>query len=384
VKGDLEDKSNYSVEGANPVKTVASISGEKVLLLFEGLEAGNTSIHVSGLHSRPGMAIADSSYSFLASSSSCAAMSEVQAYDSDGFSPLRGETVCALGFITVPPGVFQPDYSSIYVQGLDGSGANVFSYDVPSPAPRMGDFVYVSGEVVEYVSSGGAGSTTEISMSSASGLTILSAGYPEPPAVVFTTAGVSREDHEGKLVETEGAVISASDIDFYIDDGTGGIQVYQNFGPIDFTRFEVGMYIKVKGVILQYDYTRPYLEGYELVPRYESDIEIIEGAYPEQAILHVDARVFCPSCGDEDFDIVFGGPGSSEVILRLFDGSGRKIRTLYSGTSVGEATARWDGKDNDGNMVPAGLYICHVEVVEAVSGKRRTESVPIVVGVQLK
>ena len=386
VTGDLENLSNYSieVEDVELVKAVASLSGEKVLLLVEGLEPGDASISINGLHSIPGEEIAGGSHNFNVSSTSCAAMKDIQASDSDGFSPLRGELVCALGFITVPPGVFQPDYSSIYVEGLDGFGVNVFSYDVPSPAPRTGDFVYISGEVVEYVSSSGAGSTTEISMSSPTSLIILSAGYPEPPATVSSTAGVNREDYEGKFVETEGAVISASDIDFYLDDGSGGIQVYQNFGPIDFTRFEVGMYIKVKGVVLQYDYTRPYLAGYELVPRYDSDIEIIEDAYPRKATLRVDARVFCPSCGEEDFEIVFGGPGSSEVVLRLFDGSGRKIRTLYSGTSVGEATFRWDGTGDDGKMVPAGLYICHIEVVEATSGRTNTETAPIVVGVQLK
>jgi len=384
IKTDLEDKSNYSIEGENPVNAVASLSGEKVLLLFEGLEAGDADMHISGLHSQPGVAIGGDSHAFEISSTSCRAMCEVQAYDSDGFSPLRGRVVCALGFITLPPKVFQIDYSSIYVQGLDGSGVNVFSYDVPSPAPKMGDFVYVSGEVVEYVSTGGAGATTEISMSSPSSLIILSAGYPEPPAAVFSTGGVSREDHEGKLVETEGAVISTSDIDFYIDDGTGGIQVYQNFGPIDFTRFKEGMYIKVTGLVLQYDYTRPYLEGYELVPRYDSDIEIIEDAFPEGALLEVDARVFCPTCGEEGFDIVFGGPGLADVVLRIFDANGRQIRTLYSGQSVGEVTIPWDGRADDGKLVPVGLYICHIQAIEAVSSRRTTETVPIVVGVQLK
>ena len=74
----------------------------------------------------------------------------------------------------------------------------------------------------------------------------------------------------------------------------------------------------------------------------------------------------------------------SDVIVRIVDGSGRKIRTLYSGTSVGVATFSWDGKDNDGKMVPAGLYVCHVESIEAISGRRSTETAPIVVGVQLK
>jgi len=384
VKSELENGSNYSIDEASPLNAVTSLSGAKVLLLFEGLEAGAASINISGLLSLPGVEISDSSYAFNLSSTSCAAMCDVQAYDSDGFSPMRGETICALGFVTVPAGVFQPDYSSLYVQGLDGCGVNVFSYDVPSPAPKVGDFVFVNGEVVEYVSTSGAGATTEISMASPAGLTILSTSYPEPDPLVLTTGGVSREDHEGKLLQSEGAIISVSDIDFYIDDGTGGIQVYQNFTNVDFTKFVEGMYVRVTGALLQFDFTRPFLEGYELVPRYDSDIEIIEDAFPQQALLEVEARVFCPTCGDEGFDIVFGGPGSTEVILRIFDGAGRKIRTLYSGRSVGEVTIPWDGRDNDGKLVPAGLYICHIELIEAISARMSTETAPIVVGVQLK
>jgi hypothetical protein len=380
----LEHRANYEVGGRNPDVAVASLSLEKVLLKFKGIEAGPDSIRVSGLQSLPGLEMPDGYHTFTASTTACSTLCKVQEYDSDGFSPLVDSTVCVVGFITVPPGIFQPDYASMYVQGLDGCGVNVFYYDPPTPLPRLGDFVYATGGITEYVSSAGAGATTEIFMSAASSMRVLSTGYPEPAPLILSTAGVSREDHEGKLLQSEGAVISTSQYDFYIDDGSGGVQVYQNFTDIDFTKYAEGMYVRVKGVSLQYDYTRPYLEGFELVPRYESDIEIIEGAFPAKAQLEVDARVFCPSCGEDGFDVTFGGPGTSEVILRLYDGSGRKVTTLYSGTSVGTVTVSWNGKDSDGRPVSPGLYVCHLEVTESVSGRRSTESVPIVVGVKLK
>lgn len=372
----------FRLNGLEPTSVYTSNSRYRVLLFTDNLPSASTQMEVSGVGGL-GMAIADTVVTFTPTARVCSDGCEIQAYDGRGFSPLNGESVCMIGFITVPPGVFQPSYASMYIQALDGCGVNVFSYDVPSPRPVIGDLVRVQGEVEEYVSSS-AGATTELYMSSPTGLTILSQGYPEPEPLVLRTGEVSREDHEGKLVQTEGAVVDASDYDFFIDDGSGGIQVYQNYTPIDYSRFKVGMYIRVTGVILQYDYTQPFFESYELVPRYETDIEILEDAFPEHALLEVDAQVFCPSCGDEGFSIRFGGESLSDIVLRLFDAGGREIKTLYSGKSVGVNEINWDGKDGDGNPVPPGLYICFVEIVESISSKRSTKSVPIVVGMELK
>ncbi|MFH1311730.1 MAG: hypothetical protein ABIJ00_00750 [Candidatus Eisenbacteria bacterium] len=383
----LADPGNFQLCGRHEgcpaaVKAYPSASGEKVLLLFDDVLPGAARLEVANLKSKFNQAMEDTVVTLSITSSAAMRVCTIQAYDEYGFSPVRDTAVFTMGFITVPPGVFQEEYSSLYVQGLDGCGVNVFSYDVPNPAPVIGDFVTVSGDVTEYV--GTAGSTTEIYMSPSPRVTILSRGYPEPDPVILKTGDVGREINEGRLVQTEGAIISTSDFDFFIDDGTGGIQVYQNYLPIDFTRFKVGMYARVKGVVLQYDYTRPFLESYELVPRYDSDIEIIEGAFPDEARLDVDARVFCPSCGEDGFSIRFGGESLSDVVLRLFDAAGRSVATLYSGTSLGDREIRWDGKDDEGRMVAPGLYICFLEVTESVTGRRTTESVPIVVGIELK
>jgi hypothetical protein len=340
-------------------------------------------LEVTGLASWAGIALGDTSLAVRISATTCSDVCEVQAYDRKGYSLLEGSSVCIYGFMTVPPQVFQPSYQSIYVQGLDGCGVNVFSYDLSSPLPRLGDFVFLSGLVEEYVSSS-AGSTTEIFMSSPANLRIESRGYPEPPAVVLATGRVGREENEGKLIETQGAVVNASDYSFYLDDGSGGIQIYQNYTPIDFTQFKTGMYIKVKGVVLQYDYTLPFLESYELVPRYLSDIEVISGAFAAEAALEVEPRVFCPSCGEESFSVTFNAPSMSDVTLRVFDAAGRLVATLYAGASIGERTAAWTGRDGAGRPFPPGLYVCHFQAVESLSGTRTTDSAPIVIGTELK
>ncbi len=378
------DSDNFKVKGNSPRAVVGSLSGEKVILLCDDLEPGSQArLLVKEIQDTHGNLAINLEHDFEVSGSVCTDICEVQEFDAKGYSPLNGKSICSIGFITVPQGVFQSKYNSIYVQGLDGCGVNVFSYDLPSPKPQIGDLVYVSGTVKEY-SSATAGSVTEIVMPSASNLTILSEAYPEPQPVVLKTGEVGREENEGKFVETEGVIVTASDYAFYINDGTGGIQVYQNYTPIDFTRFKPGMYVRVRGVVLQYDYTVPFLEGYELVPRFDRDIEIIEGAFPEDAVLEVEPYVFCPSCGDEGFAITLGTPSQSHITLRIFDVRGRLIDTLYDGVSTGEMKKVWTGRDTEGRPVAPGLYICFLEAVETTTGRRLTKSVPIVVGMRLK
>ena len=376
--------SSFSVNGGTARAVFLSLSREKALVLSNDMALGKAAtLEVKGLRSWAGIDQRDTTVDFTAALSGATKPCDIEAYDADGLSPLNGKVVTMFGFVTVPPGVFQPTYQSIYVQGLDGCGVNVFSYDYSSPRPVIGDFVQLTGTVTEYISAK-AGSTTEISMPAGASLVIMSRSYPEPAPLVLSTGAVNKEDYEGGLVETEGAIVNASDFSFYIDDGSGGIQVYQNYRPIDFSQFHTGMYARVKGIVFQYDYTMPYLEGYELVPRYDSDIQIIPNAFPAKPVLSVDARVFCPSCGEDGFPIRFGAPASSDVTVRIFDCAGRLVSTLYSGASTGERQIDWRGRDENDRPLPAGLYICHIKVVEAVTGRTRTETAPIVIGTQLK
>jgi len=57
--------------------------------------------------------------------------------------------------------------------------------------------------------------------------------------------------------------------------------------------------------------------------------------------------------------IPFYIPESGEVSLRIYDVSGRLLRTLWKGhTSSGFHGARWEGLDRRGNRVSSGVYFC--------------------------
>jgi len=52
----------------------------------------------------------------------------------------------------------------------------------------------------------------------------------------------------------------------------------------------------------------------------------------------------------------------SEVRVRVFDSSGRLVRTLVRGWAEGGVHAIvWDGRSDDGLRVPSGTYFCRME-----------------------
>jgi hypothetical protein len=74
----------------------------------------------------------------------------------------------------------------------------------------------------------------------------------------------------------------------------------------------------------------------------------------------------------ESVRLSWSAPGAARVSLSLYDVSGRRVRTLFagppgsgSGTNESRGTARgdavWDGKDQSGRLVPAGLYWARLE-----------------------
>jgi endonuclease I len=68
------------------------------------------------------------------------------------------------------------------------------------------------------------------------------------------------------------------------------------------------------------------------------------------------------------FDLVWRGP----VTLRLYDVSGRAVRTLAVGRTMEPGThhLEWDGRDDGGARAAAGLYFCRLEVAGGAAVRR--------------
>jgi flagellar hook assembly protein FlgD len=70
-------------------------------------------------------------------------------------------------------------------------------------------------------------------------------------------------------------------------------------------------------------------------------------------------------------EIIFALQESQLVMLVVFNLSGQRIRTLANRDfTAGYYSALWDGKDSNGNAVPAGIYVYQIKAGEFVSTKK--------------
>lgn len=57
--------------------------------------------------------------------------------------------------------------------------------------------------------------------------------------------------------------------------------------------------------------------------------------------------------------------------LAVYDGGGRRVRTLARGTrEAGTHEVRWDGRDGSGRAVPAGVYLLHLQAAGGAGSRR--------------
>ena len=197
---------------------------------------------------------------------------EVQEYDSNGLSPLEGQLVTVRGAVTLPPGSLAPVFTSFYIEA-DGCGVNVFSFDPIQVTLALGDSVEVTGVVEEYGATSGL--TTEIVVGDFTDVEIVSTGNPEPLPADVGIAAMQVEDNEGRLLRTVGRVHD-TDHDTFIDltDGSAVLRVDRFYNEsVSFAIYSGGDSLRITGILFQRDADAPWLEGYELYPRFEEDIE---------------------------------------------------------------------------------------------------------------
>ncbi|HID92912.1 MAG TPA: T9SS type A sorting domain-containing protein [bacterium (Candidatus Stahlbacteria)] len=64
-------------------------------------------------------------------------------------------------------------------------------------------------------------------------------------------------------------------------------------------------------------------------------------------------------------------PRSSKVLIKIYDISGRPVRTLVDErVEAGLHTLSWDGKDSAGREVPSGIYLCRLQAGEFAETKK--------------
>ncbi len=78
---------------------------------------------------------------------------------------------------------------------------------------------------------------------------------------------------------------------------------------------------------------------------------------------------------------------NAKAVIRIYDAQGRLVSTPVNkniSTSTGIETVEWDGRDSSLNLLPIGLYYCHLEILERNTGHRESTVQPIVIRSILK
>jgi len=93
---------------------------------------------------------------------------------------------------------------------------------------------------------------------------------------------------------------------------------------------------------------------------------ISEATKPPQAkIINIINKTLCPQEGKQ-ITIIYSLSKSANVSVRIYDIKGRLVKRLIEQKyqiAKEENMVYWDGKNDDGDILPIGVYICYLEAV---------------------
>jgi len=79
--------------------------------------------------------------------------------------------------------------------------------------------------------------------------------------------------------------------------------------------------------------------------------------------------------------ITYNTSATSKITMKIYNVKGNVVKTLIQQQDGGtNKYEMWDGKDDDGNIVPVGVYVVHLEATDRVTGSVEKKSKTIVVG----
>ena len=122
-------------------------------------------------------------------------------------------------------------------------------------------------------------------------------------------------------------------------------------------------------------------ENYPDDPPYDYQYEVTS----HKAVLNIPAKPFNPYAG-ETFPIEFASQIDDKAILRIYNAEGKLVfepQNIIISGQTGITHYDWDGRDKENKLLPLGLYICFLEIIEIDSGNKKTAKAPIVIGAPL-
>jgi hypothetical protein len=175
--------------------------------------------------------------------------------------------------------------------------------------------------------------------------------------------------------------LSGGGYNFAVWNGQASLAVRVNGSTgIGVTGIEPGVMLFLTGLGGQYDSEPPYDSGYQVLPRYQEDLDVYSPDIPSSFHLDVSVSPFSPGTGE--FTVVeYGGPDGCRFTLRVFDRAGRTVATLASSRPGGEVM-EWDGRDDSDEFLPIGPYLMLLEGTDS-DGNRYTTTETVVIAAPL-
>lgn len=305
----------------------------------------------------------------------------------DGIPDHLGEILTVEGTATCEGTLFSETGLSFYVQD-ETAGINVYAYDSASPGPiQAGERWRITGEIMQY------NGLVEISPDSPSDFTYIDNPGVPAPLQLGLNQGVT-EGVEGVLLalgnSSQGQWVTVANTpesagggyNFNVWNGQTAVAVRVNSSTgISVSGINAGTRLFMVGIGGQYDSEPPYDSGYQLLPRYQSDLEVYQPTISDGFHLTVlTANPFAPSLG-ETINLEYGGPQDMAFTLTVFDRSGKDVAHLAESRPAGDVV-QWDGKDDNGQSLSMGPYLMLLEGVDS-EGKRYTTTETVVVAAPL-
>lgn len=283
------------------------------------------------------------------------------------------------GRMTISAGALRNDQTSAYVQDESGCGMNVYDNLLDTDLQR-GREVAFSGNITDY------NGVTEMAYNSA---TIIDTARFVPVAKIVNTFETSDyNEYEGTYIEIRGII----DDQAYSIGGGSNILISDPFGSLTARVWETSeaflttdLYsLNLQDSIIARGAMGVYNGSPQLLPAEGDDIFSKIAPTPPLE-LKLPAKPFAPDLG-EKLKIEYGaGSKEAHIRLRLFDMSGRQIMTLKDETfSSSKRTFYWDGRNHYGELIPVGVYILHLEVVDHDKSNKVSQIAPVVIGTRLK
>lgn len=200
---------------------------------------------------------------------------EYLAADLDKIGGLEaGSLVKISGVAAVEPGVLGAQI--FYLAAASTStpaGAQIYSYKKDFPKIKAGDLMEISGELSL------VNGETRIKTKTKDNLVIISQG--RPPAAPLVSCDQISQEMVGRLIAVSGEITDKKSSTLYLDDGSDEILVYfKASAGLDSKNLAVGQAVKITGILSR------TLAGLRLLPRYQSDIELISsGGQAEPQVL---------------------------------------------------------------------------------------------------